>query len=235
MRRAIAIPLLLLTGCANRALPVGGDGGVDNDGSMPADLAGVSCEELTGSIGAWIDGHQACASDADCTILYTDCGLPGGCGVAVNNGAPGAYFSSLLDGWEQRCNQTPCAFDCAQLPPPTCWNGTCQTVWHSIPRLPIGSACTADAECGTGQCVTEAESGGALPGGLCTIRDCNYDKMDPCPAGTACRDAGNGHSYCLEECCATCKPNQNPCRDGWFCCGGPNGLCVPALNVICEG
>lgn len=62
--------------------------------------------------------------------------------------------------------------------------------------------------------------------------DCSLDTND-CPAGLACRLAGDGRTHCY------CSPEANSgCPDGGLCLAGPNGdpacFCAPASDAGCE-
>lgn len=239
MRKASLFLFLFAAACGDRALPPGGsDGGDGNDGSVAADLAGLSCGEIAQAVTAWLDGHTQCTADADCTIVATGCGLPEPCGAPVDQSAVGPYLSSLLDGWRaEKCEQ-PCGLFCPFIGRAVCVDGTCRAGGPVTPK-PVGDPCTSDGECATGQCVTEAASGGFFPGGICTIRNCDSKLITACPAGSSCQVAGapDGASYCLKDCCARCNTVQ--CRDGYACCGNPqmdgaDAVCVPPPSLLCH-
>jgi hypothetical protein len=92
--------------------------------------------------------------------------------------------------------------------------------------LVVGGACTSDADCGDGQCMTEADAGN--PGGMCS-KACDEDDASSCPTGSACI-AG-----VCEDSCAT----ETDCRAGYSCfdVGLAAGVCMPDCesNTDCGG
>ncbi len=85
----------------------------------------------------------------------------------------------------------------------------------------IGHGCDSPQGCPEGQCITEEESGGALPGGLCAV-ECFGD--EDC-AGGLCHPSA-------QICLARCEIGD-ACRGGWTCYEIPDagfGVCVPDCN-----
>lgn len=81
--------------------------------------------------------------------------------------------------------------------------GTCRSRRFGVP----GGACMVDDDCVAGRCLTEAESGGAAPGGFCSV-PCVDD--GDCGFG-ACVEAADGR-VCFEPC-----DDRDACRPGWTC------------------
>jgi hypothetical protein len=234
--RSLSLFAILVAGCTSQPL-AGGDGGLpnDNDGAVAADLAGASCGMLSVSITAWLNSHQGCTTDIDCTYLgATGCGLPDQCGGYINTSGPGAYFQSLLSAWQSNsCGVGECA-PCPnnQPGPPGCNMGVCG------PRAPgtggVGDACNSGNQCATGMCLNDIQSK-LFFGGYCTIFDCNANGA-VCPDGSACKDGGDGHQYCLKNCNPQLDIMQ--CRQGYSCCSGPGpsgtmGWCAPSQSSLC--
>jgi len=87
------------------------------------------CDDATvGRAAAFIDAHQACATDDDCVVISDACGeIPGGnCGqLTMNrNGAESAEWVSLARELDD-CASDSCTVCTAALVP-TCTNGTCR-------------------------------------------------------------------------------------------------------------
>ena len=94
---------------------------------------------------------------------------------------------------------------------------------------PIGAPCLVDADCATGQCLTEAEDP-AFVGGYCTIKNCTDGAPTPCPDVNDCRGLTRGSvRICLGRC------ELGKCRDPYRCCGpGPSAIwCAPSDNPVC--
>ena len=75
-----------------------------------------------------------------------------------------------------------------------------------VPTGGIGSACSANADCGQGGTCLD------LPGGYCSVANCS--DASPCPSGASCWSLGDSGAYCLLDC-----QNQSECRgsDGYIC------------------
>ncbi len=89
----------------------------------------------------------------------------------------------------------------------------------------VGAACTSDADCAGGTCMTE------FPGGYC-VRSCS--PTQPCPIGAFCFPSAPGSSdgACMDMCDPTAPPKQ--CRSGYGCTGNtifPVSLCTPGCEV----
>jgi hypothetical protein len=132
MAKGALIVVLLTCACSSRPST---DLGLEdlrsyfnNDGSVPADLAGTSCAGLYNAVNQWISTHKRCTTAADCTVVQTWGCLPASCGDYVNNGAAGPYLDSLISAYRNRswC-QTGCAVCTGQSPsgPPQCVAGQC--------------------------------------------------------------------------------------------------------------
>ena len=94
---------------------------------------------------------------------------------------------------------------------------------------PIGAPCLVDADCATGQCLTEAEDP-AFMGGYCTIKNCTDGAPTPCPDVNDCRGLARGSvRICLGRC------ELGKCRAPYRCCGpGPSAIwCAPSDNPVC--
>jgi hypothetical protein len=87
--------------------------------------------------------------------------------------------------------------------------------------------CESADDCDNGQCVSEADSQGGLPGGFC-VNYCQSD--DDCGAGTVCLFfAPDEPGVCFQGCGAGAV-----CRDGWVCDDQEQGtapICVPDCRV----
>lgn len=233
--RAFGMACFLVAGCSTTGLPGAGDGGPDNDGSVAADLRGASCGDVSLAVSQWLDAHRTCQVDADCTSLSTACGLDGSCGIYVNTGAPGPYFSSLLDAWQAgTCGAGKCT-PCALWPNgmPGCVMGVCAA--KAVGPGAVGDACVSGAQCATGECYSFAQSK-MFTGGYCTVIDCGPNA--PCPTGSTCRVVDTGTSICLQDCDPSLNVQQ--CRTGemYACCSGPGpaghaGWCSPNDSSLC--
>ena len=95
---------------------------------------------------------------------------------------------------------------------------------------PDGSACTRDADCQSGRCLTD-ELG--FPGGLCTVENC-ASRSDCYGVGTACLRGQFNGNLCIPLC-----STDDDCRPGYDCVGsGAGSYCYPAfaadaLNPTC--
>ena len=90
---------------------------------------------------------------------------------------------------------------------------------------PIGAPCERARECATGTCLPESQG---LPGGYCSVLDCNPNR--PCPAGSLCRySSASGHFVCLAFC-----DGDDDCRsDGYVCQSlilNELSVCAPACT-----
>lgn len=79
----------------------------------------------------------------------------------------------------------------------------------------IGSACTSDAECGSGHCDLQPTGGYCID--ACTT---NTD----CPEGSSCQQIGRGTAYCLALC-----HDSDECRDD-YTCQSIAATCIPAAG-----
>ncbi|HEY7957850.1 MAG TPA: hypothetical protein VII38_21255, partial [Polyangia bacterium] len=79
----------VLMGCNQPSLPVPTDSGSlpNNDGSVPADLAGMSCSDISAAATEWLGEHTTCAVGDQCMWFPNDCGLAGGCAAYYNASA----------------------------------------------------------------------------------------------------------------------------------------------------
>jgi hypothetical protein len=118
-------------------------------------------------------------------------------------------------------------------PSPGCVDGVCAHKEHAI--RDVGAPCTTGAECKTGECLTFAGSK-LWPGGYCTISDCHIKDI-ACPAGSSCRDPGDGRGYCMKECDPAMRL-QCRSEEGYGCCTGPGpsgklGWCSSLQSPLC--
>ncbi len=91
-------------------------------------------------------------------------------------------------------------------------------------KLPVGSACTADADCGTApfHCMM-----GDHPGGYC-MRDCDIKNGDAdCPSEAICQYDGT-KGECHKKCTAT------DCRAGYFCSAASTDSNNKASHAFCD-
>jgi hypothetical protein len=91
---------------------------------------------------------------------------------------------------------------------------------------PDGGPCTANADCESGLCMTEADFG--APGGYC-ISTCSLDSPF-CPDSNVCIDyfgTAADDGYCFTAC-----PNGNECRTNYTC--GANTHNPPPNDAICD-
>lgn len=94
-----------------------------------------------------------------------------------------------------------------------------------------GDACTADAQCTSGRCLSPDDG---FPGGYCTFFDCE-SRRDCAGAGRACLRGEFNGNLCVELC-----EQDGDCRSGYECVGqGGGSFCFPAyageaLNPLCE-
>ena len=226
------LAFLMLAGCSSNPLPfTNSDGGgpAPSPSPSPVPSPASSCDGLATQVNDYLESHRSCQTAADCTKVTTECGLNGACGDSISSAAA-AGLKSLVDAWRARSCGTPCGLDCALLGPPDCVGGSCMLRGSSR----VGDACSSDGDCMIGSCAT----GPSFPGGYCTIRDCNTALQDPCPTGTRCEPVGDGHSYCMQDCCATCNSIQCP-RAGYACCGNPqvggaDAVCAPSMSLLCH-
>lgn len=122
--------------------------------------------------------------------------------------------------------------------------GSCTLPTTVAGTMPLGGACTLNAECATGLCIPERHGTGtvAWTGGMCSLA-CG---TVACPTGSTCVPFQDGSAYCAPTCttsldcrtgyaCATdvlaCLPD---CRLGWSCgtlvCDPGSGTCLDALS-----
>lgn len=201
------------------------------DGAQP-DGASLSCNDISQRVQQILAEHLSCASDKDCTIVVTACGLPGDCdtdGVYANQEWRTAEMDRLIGDWTLRlCGPKACVCPRGPVREPACNRGVCGPK-AVAGNQPIGAACAADADCQSGQCLTEAEDK-RFSGGYCTLKNC--DKLGAaCPTGSACKPIGPSSYICLQTCDA-----MRTCRAGYGCCGpGPAiaGWCSPKDSPVC--
>jgi serine protease len=92
------------------------------------------------------------------------------------------------------------------------------------PDLEVGGACSSDAACPGGYCVTN------YPGGYCT-QDCSFDA---CAAGSKCYSVGaSGTRACLQTCTEQVGTGQGDCRPNYRCYSDGTG--VGACQPSCLG
>ncbi len=96
-----------------------------------------------------------------------------------------------------------------------------------------GTACTSDATCVGGRCMTEAAFG--YPGGECVYPGCSLTTGvtgAACPATTACVDDHVG-SPDLGVCAPSCALGGTTCRDGYACAAIPGSTTEGACQPVC--
>jgi serine protease len=92
------------------------------------------------------------------------------------------------------------------------------------PTLDVGGACTSDASCPGGTCLTN------YPGGYCT-QACS---TTACPAGSKCYTVNaSGAKACLATCTVEVGTGQGDCRTDYRCYGDGTG--VGACQPSCLG
>ena len=81
-----------------------------------------------GGVAAYVDAHRACATDGDCSVETTGCGMPGACGVGIQKSAA-AGLHAKADAAVRACAKAgiplPCA-TCPAAPPARCGSGYCR-------------------------------------------------------------------------------------------------------------
>ena len=80
------------------------------------------------AVGAYIDAHRKCASDAECSIETTGCGMPGACGVPIQKSAV-AGLRVKAQAAVSACMKAGIPLPCATCPPPPparCGSGYCR-------------------------------------------------------------------------------------------------------------
>lgn len=80
------------------------------------------------AVAAYIDAHRKCASDADCTIAPTACGMPMACGAPIQTSAV-AGLRAKSDAAYSACLKAGIPMACATCPPPPrprCGSGYCR-------------------------------------------------------------------------------------------------------------
>jgi hypothetical protein len=188
--------------------------------------------------------------------LNVDCGggicvgAQGGGGLFANtNGASGAsgqcmgrcdVSSQCRDGY--RCvdlfGQPQNGEATSDTPSPN-GSGSCQIApaTDKLSGEVVGSACTEDAACSGGRCLTTAAGGmTTYPGGYCTGR-CLTDT--DCGAGATCAPGlGGGTGTCYRG----CATDVDCAREGYRCrarAGAPGGTavrqCVPGSEPLADG
>src|SRR5690348_4789863 len=92
----------------------------------------------------------------------------------------------------------------------------------------IGAACSADADCSSGTCLTP-DKFPAYPGGYCSQRACTTT----CPAESFCvTGAAAMGSACLKLC-----TTQADCRSGYSCCTEASQgmkVCAPSTGTALQ-
>lgn len=212
----------------------GVDGGTDGGGGPGGDGGDtVQCRQSPPVFPSF-DKH--CSVPGDCAIAlhqYNCCGSKKAIGI---NAAERARFDRDEAACEAQypgcgCDQQPTLAEDgnASMEPDDiavdCRGNACTT----FVRGRVGAACKADAECGTGECVTEAQDA-TFAGGYCTVKNCD-DKTRPCPSGSECRgSAAGGTPICLSLC------QVSACRSPYLCCGpGPMARwCAPSESQVCH-
>ena len=82
--------------------------GASGDGAS-GDAPAGSCADLAASVKSWIDSHQKCAVDSDCTVVTTACGLTGTCGAFINLAGDSPALRDLVKRWDGgRCGGAGC-------------------------------------------------------------------------------------------------------------------------------
>ncbi|MEO7112281.1 MAG: hypothetical protein ABI183_17680 [Polyangiaceae bacterium] len=87
----------------------------------------AKCEEARRSFGAVVARSRGCKEDADCTQMFTACGLSGVCGMSVAKNAESKIKAAEKSFDDAKCMvvlAAPCP-TCAMPPPPKCVAGKC--------------------------------------------------------------------------------------------------------------
>jgi hypothetical protein len=106
------------------ALVVVGCGG--NGAGSSTSAEGSNCGGIYNQAEDAISSNQSCTTAADCTYTFTNCGLPAGCGTAVNQQGAQA-LQPILEQWAvNNCSPggtcKPCPSGPSTVP---CVNGVC--------------------------------------------------------------------------------------------------------------
>lgn len=95
----------------------------------------------------------------------------------------------------------------------------------SSQKLPVGSPCMADSDCGTAPFMCMM---GDHPGGYC-MRDCDISKGDAdCPSEAICQFDGM-----TGECHKKCS-SQSDCRTGYVCAPASSAADDMASHAFCD-
>lgn len=210
--------------------PIDSGPSADGGGTGQDAATGLSCRDIHALVTANLANSTACRADEECVLAQTACGLPGACGeVYVNKWWRTEEVERLLKSWSaQRCGPDTCPCPLVPRPEPACIQGKCGPKRSGGGA--VGAACTGDADCATGQCITEAQDR-SFVGGYCTLRGCG--ERQPCPMGSSCIGF-NGMRVCLAQCM-----RDDDCRKGYACCSGPGPIipgrqvCVPERSPLC--
>ena len=195
--------------------------GLDGDGDSMTDCADSDCDAKACGVGCVCAGtlrkEAACSDGADndgdgkIDCLDSDCV---GAGTEVCN-----------DGRDNTCEG---AIDCA--------DSKCTTHAQCV-ALADGVACSSDAQCSGGKCLTEVATGS--PNGSCSNAvSCNAAANTGCKGGV-CVESG-GFDVCWAKCTGNGLGATGKCRAGYTCLnwdndtGTANNACTPLCGADAE-
>lgn len=209
------------------------DGSTTDSGTTDGGTTGGGTDGGSAGTGAIGD---ACTTDGDCQSAACVTEFEGGyCvsfGCAVGS-CPSGSDCFIIDDQDNTACLSSCvtSIDCRTaytcVSAGACIPGTDGSGGGTATGPLVGSACTADGECGTNPesyCLPETDASGDTGwlGGYCLQLDC---QAGTCPAGSDCFiiDSNNNTS-----CLATCATSSD-CRAG-YACDSP-GVCMPGCTA----
>ena len=127
--------------------------------------------------------------------------------------------------------------DCAEGTGCNTGTGLCDAA--HVPLGKVGAACTANAQCASNGCTTEAGSNGMFPGGYC-VKGCTADlavNADFCPNNDGlCLDLGPSNGKEVYACLEACTTSVD-CRKEYTCTASADmrnaagfGVCLPRCD-----
>jgi hypothetical protein len=122
-------PLTVTTGADAASLPVADASPLSSASATPTALSPkAKCEQTRRNVNALIAQSRACRVDADCTQMFTSCGLPGVCGISVAKGTE-SKIKAAEQPWDAAScvlvTTAPCP-TCTVPAPPKCVSGKCE-------------------------------------------------------------------------------------------------------------
>jgi hypothetical protein len=132
-----------------------------------------------------------------------------GDGTALHNGR-----CTIADAGPGRDTPDGAVADAGDNTPVKCGDGTVADHGECVPSdagaaaqaKPVGAPCMDAKDCQTGTCAPSADN---LPGGYCTVLNCNMDR--PCPVGSTCYALNKSLSLCMAYCDrdTQCRSDEN--------------------------